>query len=137
MAEQAMGAMPGHKTYPRIFSAGRIGELTLANRCLVAPLTRTSATPDGRVTREMVDYYAEYARGGWGLVIAEATYIDTAYSQGYNNQPGIAYGVQQESWKPVVEASHKAGTPIFLQIFHAGAVNQGNHWQVGSISASQ
>ena len=38
------------------------------------------------------------ARGGWGLVIAEATYIDVAYSQGYNNQPGIAYGEQQASW---------------------------------------
>jgi 2,4-dienoyl-CoA reductase-like NADH-dependent reductase (Old Yellow Enzyme family) len=137
MADQAgAGPLPGHKAFPRIFSQGRIGGLTLRNRSMVAPLTRTSATVDGRVTQEMIDYYAEFARGGWGLVIAEATYIDIAYSQGYNNQPGIAYGVQQESWKPVVEAAHKAGTPIFLQIFHAGAVNQGNHWKIGSIAPS-
>ena len=84
----------------------------------------------------MVEYYEEFAKGGWGVVIAEATYIDTAYSQGYFNQPGMAYGLQQESWKPVIEACHKAGTPIFLQIFHGGAINQGNHWVVGSISAS-
>ncbi len=129
-------SLPGQKAYPRIFSPGKIGNLTLANRAMVSPLTRTSATTDGRVTQEMVDYYAEFARGGWGLVIAEATYIDTAYSQGYNTMPGIAYGVQQESWKPVVAAAHAAGTPIFLQIFHAGAINQGNHWQVGSISAA-
>ena len=136
MADQTQPAMPGHKTFARIFQSGKIGNLTLANRAIVAPLTRTSATAEGRVTREMVDYYADFARGGWGLVIAEATYIDTAYSQGYNNQPGIAYGVQQESWKPVIAAAHKAGTPIFLQIYHGGAVNQGNHWKVGSIAPS-
>ena len=137
MADQgSAGAMPGHSAYPRIFSPARIGSLTLANRSMVAPLTRTSATVDGKVLPEMVDYYAEFARGGWGVVIAEATYIDLAYSQGYNNQPGMAYGVQQQSWKPVVEAAHKAGMPIFLQIYHGGAINQGNHWKVDSISAS-
>jgi 2,4-dienoyl-CoA reductase-like NADH-dependent reductase (Old Yellow Enzyme family) len=127
---------PGIKAYPHVFAEGRIGSLTLANRSMVAPLTRTSATVDGKVTPAMIDYYAEFARGGWGLIIAEASYIDLAYSQGYNNQPGIAYGEQQASWKPLVEACHKAGTPIFLQIFHGGSINQGNHWKVGSIAAS-
>lgn len=137
MADQgSAGRLPGHTSYPHVFAAGRIGSLTLANRAMVAPLTRTSATVDGRVTQEMIDYYAEFARGGWGLVIAEASYVDTAYSQGYNNQPGMAYGMQQESWKPLVEAVHKAGMPIFLQIYHGGAVNQGNHWKVGSIAPS-
>ncbi len=137
MVEQtATGQQPGHKAFPRVFSPGKIGSLTLKNRAMVAPLTRTSATVEGRVTQEMIDYYAEFARGGWGLVIAEASYIDLAYSQGYNNQPGMAYGLQQESWKPLVEAVHKAGMPIFLQIYHGGAVNQGNHWKVGSISPS-
>jgi 2,4-dienoyl-CoA reductase-like NADH-dependent reductase (Old Yellow Enzyme family) len=137
MADQTPpAALPGHAAYPHVFSPGKIGSLMLANRSMVAPLTRTSATVDGKVLPEMVEYYAEFARGGWGLVIAEATYIDLAYSQGYNNQPGMAYGVQQQSWKPVVEAAHKAGMPIFLQIYHGGAINQGNHWKVDSISAS-
>lgn len=99
-------------------------------------MTRTSATPDGRVTAPMVEYYREYARGGWGLVMTEGTYIDTLYSQGYEQQPGIADDDQQESWRPLVEAVHAEGVPIFMQIFHAGAVNQGNSWVAGSIAPS-
>jgi 2,4-dienoyl-CoA reductase-like NADH-dependent reductase (Old Yellow Enzyme family) len=122
--------------YPKLFSAGRLGNVTLKNRAIVAPMTRTSATPDGRATSIMADYYAEFARGGWGLVIAEATYIDKQYSQGYNNQPGIADDAQRDAWKPIVEACHRAGTPVFLQLIHAGAVNQGNRWVQGSIAPS-
>jgi len=122
--------------YPRLFSPGRIGTVELKNRSIVAPMTRTSATVDGLVTRPMMEYYAEFARGGWGLVYTEAAYIDKAYSQGYNSQPGIADSVQRDAWKPVVEACHREGVPIFMQIYHAGAVNQGNHWIQGSIAPS-
>ena len=122
--------------YPHVFSAGRIGNIALKNRVIVAPMTRTSATVDGRATPVMVDYYAEFARNGWGLIIVEATYIDKQYSQGYCNQPGIADNAQRDAWRPVIEACHRAGTPVFLQLIHAGAVNQGNHWIKGSIAPS-
>jgi len=108
----------------------------LANRAIVSPMTRTSATEDGLATDTMVDYYAEYARGGWGLVMTEATYVDLKYSQGYNDQPGMANDVQQESWRKVIDAVHAEGVPFFMQLFHAGAINQGNHWVKGSISPS-
>jgi 2,4-dienoyl-CoA reductase-like NADH-dependent reductase (Old Yellow Enzyme family) len=126
----------GAARYPRLFSPGRIGTVGLKNRSIVAPMTRTSATVEGLVTSPMVDYYMEFARGGWGLVYTEAAYIDKAYSQGYNNQPGIADSVQRDAWKPVVEAIHHEGVPVFMQIYHAGAVNQGNHWVRGSIAPS-
>ncbi len=122
--------------YQHVFSPGRIGNVKLRNRAIVAPMTRTSATVDGRATPIMVDYYAEYARNDWGLVMVEATYIDKHYSQGYNNQPGIADDAQRDAWKPVVDACHRAGTPVFLQIIHSGAINQGNHWIKGSIAPS-
>ena len=110
--------------------------MALANRAIVSPMTRTSATEDGRATDVMAAYYAEYARGGWGLVMTEATYIDQMHSQGYGHQPGIANDAQQESWRAVVEAVHREGAPIFMQIFHAGALSQGNHWIDGSIAPS-
>ena len=122
--------------YPHLFSGGRLGNVALKNRAIVAPMTRTSATPDGRATTIMADYYGEFAHGGWGLVIVEATYIDKQYSQGYNNQPGIADDAQRDAWKPIVEACHRSGTPVFLQLIHAGAVNQGNQWLKGSIAPS-
>ncbi len=127
---------PGIDTYPTLFSPSRIGNVQLANRAIVSPMTRTSATADGRATDTMVDYYTEFARGGWGLVMTEATYIDLKYSQGYGDQPGIANDAQQESWRRVVEAVHGEGVPFFMQLFHAGAVNQGNHWVEGSIAPS-
>ena len=122
--------------YPTLFSPARFGSLDLANRTIVAPMTRASATEDGIVTDQMCGYYADFGRGGWGLVETEAAYIDLKYSQGYDYQPGIASDAQQESWRKVVDAVHAAGSPIMLQIFHCGAINQGNHWVEGSIAPS-
>ncbi len=122
--------------YPTLFSPAELRGLQLSNRAVVAPMTRTSATSDGVVTDEMVDYYRDYSVGGWSLIITEATYIDKLYSQGYGNQPGIADDGQAESWRGVVEAVHHSGVPIFAQLFHAGAVNQGNNWVSGSIAPS-
>lgn len=122
--------------YPTLFSPGKLGPLDLANRTIVGPMTRASATEDGLVTDQMRDYYADFGAGGWGLVETEAAYIDLKYSQGYDYQPGIANTAQQDSWRKVVDAVHAAGTPIMLQIFHCGAINQGNHWVEGSIAPS-
>ena len=52
-------------------------------------MTRVSARHDGVPTEEMADYYAEFADGGFGLVVTEGIYPDAAYSQGYLNQPGL------------------------------------------------
>ena len=127
---------PGVEKFPTLFSSYKLKNLNISNRCIVSPMTRTSATEDGLVTNQIADYYARYARSGWGLIITEGTYIDFRYSQGYTYQPGIADERQQESWRKVVEASHAAGTPIFMQIFHCGAINQGNYWVEGSIAPS-
>ena len=127
---------PGVEKFPTLFSSYKLKNLNISNRCIVSPMTRTSATEDGLVTDQIAEYYAKYARSGWGLIITEGTYIDFRYSQGYTYQPGIADERQQESWRKVVEASHAAGTPIFMQIFHCGAINQGNYWVKGSIAPS-
>lgn len=68
-------------------SPGRLGALTLRNRLAVAPMTRVSATPDGAATGEMADYYAAFACGGFGLIVTEGIYTDTAHSQGTSISP--------------------------------------------------
>ena len=127
---------PGVSKYPKLFASSEIRGLEIANRAVVSPLTRASASDDGIVTEQMARYYGSYARGGWGLVMTEGVYIDLKYSQGYAYQPGIATEEQQESWRKVVDAVHAEGTPIFMQIFHCGAINQGNNWVEGSIAPS-
>ena len=56
---------PGVDQYPNLFEAGEIRGVKTANRSVVSPMTRTSATEDGIVTDQMAEYYASYARGGW------------------------------------------------------------------------
>jgi 2,4-dienoyl-CoA reductase-like NADH-dependent reductase (Old Yellow Enzyme family) len=104
-----------------LFSTIALGTVTLKNRTVVAPMTRVSATEDGHVTDRIVAYYEEFARGGWGLVETEATYIDAEYSQCRRGQPGIATATHRNAWLRVVEAVHTHGAAIFMQLQHAGA----------------
>ncbi len=95
-------------------------------------MSRVSAMADGTPTDEMADYYPQFARGGFGLVITEGIYTDTAHSQGYLNQPGLASEDHVDGWRQVTDAMHAAGTPIFAQLMHAGAISQGNSTWRGS-----
>jgi len=112
--------------YPHLFAPLTMNSMQLANRCAVSPMTRVSATRDGRATREMAEYSARFARGGFALVMTEGTYPDESYSQGYYGQPGIANREQAQAWRDVVARVHDSGAPIFLQLMHAGALVQGN-----------
>jgi 2,4-dienoyl-CoA reductase-like NADH-dependent reductase (Old Yellow Enzyme family) len=114
----------------------QLGTVSLKNRIAVAPMTRISATEDGLVTEDMVRYYQGFAEGGFGLIITEGIYPDLAHSQGYLHQPGIADDRQAQSWKPVVEAIHGAGAKVVMQLMHAGALSQGNHWTRESVAPS-
>ncbi|MEV6041818.1 NADH:flavin oxidoreductase [Nonomuraea sp. NPDC052116] len=107
----------------------RIGELHLANRLAVSPMTRVSAAADGTPTAEMADYYAAFARGGFSLVLTEGTYTDTRYSQSYANQPGLVTDDHEAAWRDVVGHVHDAGAPMILQLMHAGALSQGNRYR--------
>ncbi len=124
------------RRFAKLFSPGRIGDAALGNRAAVAPMTRISAGPGGLATDEMAAYYAEYARGGFGLVITEGTYIDEAHSQGYVDQPGIANEAQCESWRKVADAVHAEGAPIFMQLLHAGALIQHNDYVGEAVAPS-
>jgi 2,4-dienoyl-CoA reductase-like NADH-dependent reductase (Old Yellow Enzyme family) len=122
-------------THPALIPQ-RIGAMDLKNRLAVAPMSRVSAAPDGTPTDEMSDYYRDFAHGGFGVVITEGTYIDTAHSQGYLNQPGLATDAHVDGWRRVTDAVHAAGAPVIAQLMHAGALSQGNSHGVGAIAPS-
>jgi 2,4-dienoyl-CoA reductase-like NADH-dependent reductase (Old Yellow Enzyme family) len=119
-----------------LWSPVKIGSTQLASRIALAPMTRVSATEDGHATEKMAAYYEAYARGGFSLLVTEGIYPDTAYSQGYLFQPGIATKEQAQSWTKVVERVHAAGARIFAQLMHAGAQAQGNRFVESSIGPS-
>jgi 2,4-dienoyl-CoA reductase-like NADH-dependent reductase (Old Yellow Enzyme family) len=93
------------------------GKIELANRIVMAPLTRVRAGSSGIPGDLMVEYYRQ--RASVGLIITEGTYPDHA-SQGWVGAPGIATDEQTAGWQRVTEAVHAEGGRIVLQIMHAG-----------------
>ncbi|MCM3164214.1 NADH:flavin oxidoreductase [Metabacillus litoralis] len=119
-----------------LFENINIGTTTLSNRVGLAPMTRTSATPEGLATDQMASYYTSFARGGFGFIITEGIYPDDKYSQGYLNQPGIINDEQEQAWKKVVDSVHQEGAKIIGQLMHAGALSQGNRFVTDTIAPS-
>jgi 2,4-dienoyl-CoA reductase-like NADH-dependent reductase (Old Yellow Enzyme family) len=114
-----------------LFSEQRLNQLLLENRVGLAPMTRVSATEDGRATERMTRYYRKFADGGFSFLVTEGTYPDEEYGQAYLNQPGLATDDHVEAWKSVTDAVSDSSTPIFAQLMHAGAQTQGNIYTGG------
>jgi 2,4-dienoyl-CoA reductase-like NADH-dependent reductase (Old Yellow Enzyme family) len=106
------------------------------NRLSVAPMTRISATRDGRATEMMTRYYERFARGSFGTVITEGIYTDQAFSQGYADQPGMTDEAQANAWKPVVSGIKAYGALAIAQLMHAGAISQGNRFRDSTVGPS-
>ncbi|WP_460422195.1 oxidoreductase [Pseudomonas sp. ZL2] len=119
-----------------LYTPRQIGALQVKNRFAVAPMTRVSATEDGRPTEQMTHYYDRFAKGDFGLLITEGLYTDHQYSQGYIFQPGISDEIQAQAWQAFVQSIHGADAKVVAQIMHAGALNQGNRFVAGTIAPS-
>jgi 2,4-dienoyl-CoA reductase-like NADH-dependent reductase (Old Yellow Enzyme family) len=100
-----------------LFQPGFLGAIAIPNRILMAPLTRGRATPDHVPTPIMQTYYRQRATAG--LILTEATGISRE-GLGWPGAPGIWTDEQVEAWKPIVEAVHKAGGRIAMQLWHMG-----------------
>ena len=95
------------------------GSLDLANRVVMAPLTRSRAGAAGVPTDLNVEYYRQRAEAG--LIITEGTQ-PSAVGQGYLDTPGIHSDEQTSGWRAVGEAVHRAGGRIVVQLMHAGRI---------------
>jgi N-ethylmaleimide reductase len=105
--------------YPRLFSPLRVGDLHLAHRIVLAPLTRMRSTQPGDIPNQLnAEYYSQRTSRG-ALMISEATQI-SRQGKGYPAAPGIHSAEQVEGWKLVTEAVHAQGGFIFLQLWHVG-----------------
>jgi N-ethylmaleimide reductase len=95
----------------------QLGSLSIPNRVLFAPLTRTRADADNVPGELMATYYAQ--RASAGLLIAEATMV-AADALAWRYQPGIHSPAHVAGWRRVTAAVHAAGGRIYLQIWHPG-----------------
>lgn len=102
-----------------LFSAYRLNALTLPNRVVMAPMTR-SFSPGGVPTAEVAAYYRRRAENGVGLIITEATGIGRLAAL---NEPGMPHfngAAALAGWKNVVDEVHAAGGRIAPQLVHVG-----------------
>ena len=103
-----------------LFSPLQLGDLTLPNRIIMAPLTRQRASA-GRVPNAMMaEYYRQ--RAAAGLIISEATSV-TPMGVGYADTPGLWSDDQVQGWKLTTRAVHQAGGRIFAQLWHVGRIS--------------
>lgn len=104
-----------------LFEPLKMGDVTLRNRVVMAPLTRSRANNDGRIPNNlMVEYYAQ--RASAGLILTEATIVDPM-GAGYADTPGIWSDEQVEGWKKITKAVHDKGGLIFMQLWHVGRIS--------------
>jgi 2,4-dienoyl-CoA reductase-like NADH-dependent reductase (Old Yellow Enzyme family) len=111
--------MSGKDTFPHLFSPLKIGSLTLPTRFAMAPMTTNFANGDGSVSKELEDYLAARAKGGFSLIITENLGINSSgrvmprMVMAHNDQmlPGL---------KSLASTVKSAGAKIIGQLSHAG-----------------
>ena len=99
----------------------KLGNITLKNRIVMAPMTRSRADNELKAPTEMhVEYYTQ--RAGAGLIISEGSQVSTR-AVGYVNTPGIHTTEQRDAWKKVTDAVHAEDGKIFIQLWHVGRIS--------------
>lgn len=107
-------------TDQNLFTPYTLGNLTLSNRVVLAPLTRNRAGQGFVPSEFAATYYSQ--RASAGLLISEASQI-SQQGQGYQDTPGIYTSAQIDGWRKVTDAVHAKGGRIFLQLWHVGRVS--------------
>jgi N-ethylmaleimide reductase len=103
-----------------LFAPYQLGDLTVANRFVMAPLTRNRAAENGVVPPMMVAHYRDRAHAG--LIITESTPI-SPQAVGYPFTPGISTQAQVAGWVRVTNAVHSQGGRLFIQLQHCGRIS--------------
>ncbi|MCZ2837618.1 alkene reductase [Modestobacter sp. VKM Ac-2985] len=103
-----------------LFSPITLGDLELANRVVMAPLTRMRSGAAGVPGDLVIEHYAQ--RADVGLIITEGTYPNVE-SRAYPGQPGITDDEQEAGWRRVADEVHARGGRIVMQVMHGGRVS--------------
>lgn len=111
-----------------LFSPYKLGHITVKNRIVMAPMTRSRAV--GNIPNEMMaEYYSQRAEAG--LLITEGT-SPSFNGLGYARIPGLFNQEQLNGWRKVTDAVHEKSSNIFVQLMHTGRVSHPLNMPVNS-----
>jgi N-ethylmaleimide reductase len=102
-----------------LFDPAALGPLSLRNRVVMAPMTRSRAADGNIPTDLMAEYYGQ--RAGAGLIITEGT-SPSPNGTGYPRIPGVWSQAQVAGWRKTTDAVHTRGGRIFVQLMHTGRI---------------
>ncbi len=109
------------KSNQKLLEAYQLNDLSLKNRIVMAPMTRSRADNPEKVPTDLIaEYYRQ--RASAGLIITEGSQVSER-AIGYVNTPGIHTAKQVEGWKKVTHAVHEEGGKIFIQLWHVGRIS--------------
>ncbi|MCQ4145285.1 alkene reductase [Vogesella sp. AC12] len=111
-----------------LFTPTRLGSLSLKNRIVMAPLTRSRAL--GNLPNELMEQYYRL-RAEAGLIITEGT-SPSPNGLGYARIPGLFNAEQVQGWRRVTDGVHQAGGRIFVQLMHTGRVSHPANMPAGA-----
>ncbi|CNK40165.1 NADH:flavin oxidoreductase [Yersinia enterocolitica] len=104
----------------KLFTPFKVGDTELANRAVMAPMTRSRATVGDTADELTAKYYQQ--RASAGLIITEGAQI-SVQGQGYLFTPGIYSNEQVKGWELTTKAVHDAGGKIYIQLWHVGRIS--------------
>ncbi len=120
--------------YKYLFTPGKIGELMLKNRSIMAPMSAALANPDGSISDELIAYYDARAKGGVGMILTEYAFV-TAAGRSSDHQISVASDDMIPGLKKLADMMHASGTKIGLQLQHGGRRAMGENCDLVSPSA--
>ena len=106
-----------------LFKPYKLKELSLRNRIVMAPMTR-SQSPGGIPTEKVASYYERRAKGQVGLIITEGIEVSHIASSGYPDVPRLDSEDARDGWKEVIRRIKESGGSVIAQLWHCGAMRK-------------
>lgn len=116
-----------------LFEPLQLGAISLENRIVMAPMTRSRAATGDVPTELHIEYYRQ--RAAAGLIITEGVQ-PSASGKGYCRTPGLHTPDQINAWKRVTSAVHAEGGRIVAQLMHVGRIASRHNKQAETVAPS-
>ena len=112
--------VPMKTEFPKLLEPGKIGPWDMPNRIVMAPMGTLNADKDGFVTDRTLKFYTEQAKGRFGMIVVECTFIDELASKGEENSQTLTKNEQITGYARLASAIKDYGVKAILQLNHMG-----------------
>lgn len=106
--------------YKHVFSPIKIKGVEFKNRIEVAPMVPCMATPEGWVTKELIDFYKPFAKGGAGIVTIGDSAINWDYAMDHEAQINLGDDNVKLGLDHIADEIHKYGAVLSIELNHGG-----------------